>query len=254
MRYETLEVEIHDCVCTVRINRPGANNAINARLVEELGSVVAQCESTGHDPPITILVLEGSPTVFCSGGDFEAVAAASEPADPEPLYQLWYRLATGPFITVSVVRGRVNAGGVGFVSASDIVLADRSAAFSLSELLFGLFPACVLPFLIRRVGSQRAHYLTLMTRAFGAEEALGWGLVDALDDDVESLLRKHLLRLRRLGKPSIARYKRYFADLAGGLERSKEGALAANREMFGDPEILRNVRRYVAESKFPWES
>jgi len=254
MPYETLEVDIKDGVCTARICRPQANNAIDARLIEELGTVVGLCEDPLHAPPITVLVLEGSPAVFCSGGDFDAVAAASAPADPEPLYDLWLRLATGPFICISVVRGRVNAGGIGFISASDIVLADYSAAFSLSELLFGLFPACVLPFLIRRAGSQRAHYLTLMTHAFGAEEALAWGLVDALADDVQPLLRKHLVRLRRLRKPAIARYKRYFADLAGGLEQAKAAALAANREMFADPENLRNIRRYAAESRFPWES
>lgn len=254
MRHETIEVETRDGVCTVRINRPDANNAINARLVEELGEVVTQCERATHTPPVTILVIEGTPTVFCSGADFGAIAAGTVPADPEPLYDLWLRLATGPFITVSVVRGRVNAGGMGFVSASDIVLADSTAAFSLSELLFGLFPACVLPFLIRKIGSQRAHYLTLMTRSFGAEEALGWGLVDALENDVESLLRKHLVRLRRLGSPAIARYKHYFADLAGGLDRAKAPALAANREMFSDPETQRGIRRYVEESKFPWES
>lgn len=254
MAYETLDVSIRDGVCTARINRPDANNAINARLIEEIGAVVALCDSVDHAPPVTILVLEGLPDVFCSGGDFTALADSAEPADPEPLYDLWCRLATGSFITISVVRGRVNAGGIGFVCASDVVLADPSAAFSLSELLFGLFPACVLPFLVRRVGMQKAHYLTLMTRSFGAQEALDYGLVDALDDSLELLLRRHLQRLQRLGKPAITRYKRYLAGMSGELDRCKPGALAANREMFSDPENRRNIIRYVTESKFPWET
>jgi len=62
---------------------------------------------------------------------------------------LWLRLATVRTVTISHVRGKANAGGIGFVAASDIVLADETAQFSLSELLFGLYPACVLPFLIR---------------------------------------------------------------------------------------------------------
>lgn len=254
MPYETLEVSLAGGICTARINRPEAGNTINATLVEELGAVVRLCESADHTPPVTILILEGTPEVFCTGGDLETVSATAEAVDPEPLYDLWLRLATGPFITISLVRGRVNAGGVGFVAASDIVLADRSAAFSLSELLFGLFPACVLPFLIRRVGSQKAHYLTLMTRSFGADEALGWGLVDAVGERVETLLRHHLIRLQRLGKPAVGRYKRYLAGMTGELERWKPAALAANREMFSDPEVQRNIRRYVRELKFPWEA
>jgi polyketide biosynthesis enoyl-CoA hydratase PksH len=253
MSYETIQVTIRNGVCTIRIDRPQANNAINTRLVEEFTAALAECDSATLTPPVSILVIEGSPTVFCSGGDFESIAAASEPADPAPLYDLWLRLTAGPYITVSVVRGRVNAGGLGFVAASDIVLADRTAAFSLSELLFGLFPACVLPFLIRRVGGQKAHYLTLMTRSFGAEDALAWGLVDALDDDVESLLRKHLLRLGRLAPPAIARYKRYRAELDASLKTSRGIALAANCQLFSQPEIQRNIRRYISESKFPWE-
>jgi polyketide biosynthesis enoyl-CoA hydratase PksH len=253
MAYQTLAVALKDGICTVRLNRPSAGNAIDARLVEEFGEVLRSCAEEDQPSPVTILVLEGSAEVFCTGGDFEA-AAADAPVDPGPLYDLWLRMATGPFVSVSVVRGRANAGGIGFVAASDIVLADRTASFGLSELLFGLFPACVLPFLVRRIGVQKAHYLALTTRAVAAEEAAQWGLVDALDDQVEGLLRKHLLRLRHLGKPAIGRYKRYMAELAGDLERHRPAALAANRALFGDPEIRRNIRRYVDERKFPWES
>jgi polyketide biosynthesis enoyl-CoA hydratase PksH len=156
-------------------------------------------------------------------------------------------------VVVSVARGRVNAGGIGFLCASDIVLADRSITCGLSELLFGLFPAMVLPFLIRRVGLQKANYLTLMTRPIGVDEALSNGLVDAVEDDAQALLRKHLLRLRRLSKPAIARYKSYLAQLTGEPERSREAALAANRDLFRNPEIQRNIHRYVTEAKFPWE-
>lgn len=251
--YPTLSVHFDQGVCRVRIDRPEANNAINAQMVADLGAVLDQCESDLTAPPVTVLVLEGSATVFCAGGDFDAMAAAGEVADATPLYQLWLRMAAGPFVTVSVVRGRVNAGGVGFVAASDIVLAEPSAAFSLSELLFGVFPACVLPFLARRTGPQQAHYMTLMTRAFSAQEALAAGLVDALGDDVELLLRQHLLRLRRLSRAGLQRYKAYRAALAGDLVQWQPVAVEANRRMFSDPQVQHDIRRYVRESKFPWE-
>lgn len=254
MDYQTLAVSFDKGICRVRIQRAEAQNAINARLIAELEAVVGLCESEARQPPVSILVLEGTPEVFCSGGDFTAIAASDEVADPEPLYRLWQRLAGGPFISISLVRGRVNAGGMGFVAASDIVLADRSAAFGLSEMLFGIFPACVLPFLVRRIGLQKAHYLTLMTRACAVDEALAAGLVDAVDDDAEALLRRHLLRLQRLSRPAIGRYKTYLTGLAGQLEALKPAALEANRALFGDPEIQHNIRRYTVSGKFPWEA
>ncbi|HEU0123305.1 MAG TPA: enoyl-CoA hydratase/isomerase [Bryobacteraceae bacterium] len=253
MTFETLQVQWQDTLCTARIHRPAANNAINARLIEELAAVLSACSDPARTPPVSILVLEGSPEVFCSGGDLEAISASSEAPPPEPLFDLWARMAASPLLTISVVRGRVNAGGLGFLCASDIVLADRTAVFSLSELLFGIFPALVLPFLIRRTGRQKAHYLTLMTRPITAEEALSAGLIDALEDDVGVLLRKHLLRLRRLQRSAIGRYKAYLSSLDNSLELARPLALAANREFFSDPSVQNNIRRYVTESKFPWE-
>ena len=253
MQYETLDISTVNGICTARINRPDAHNAINRQLVNDFDALLKQCERDDDGQPVTVLVIEGLPEVFCSGGDFDALAVGEEPADPELLYDVWLRLATGSFVTVSAVRGRVNAGGIGFAAASDIVLADRDATFSLSELLFGLFPACVLPFLARRTGMQKAHYMTLMTRSFSAEEALDAGLADAVDESVDNLLRKHLLRLQRLGRPAIAGYKHYLAGLTGELERCKPDALAANRAMFSDPANLKNIRRYIEEGKFPWE-
>ncbi len=249
--YRTLAVNVDKGVCRVAIARPEANNAIDGELVAEMGEVLALCEG---DEGVTVLLLQGSPAVFCSGGDFRTMAASDAVADPAPLYDLWLRMAQAPFVTVSLVRGRANAGGIGFVAASDIVLADASASFSLSELLFGVYPACVLPFLVRRVGVQKANYMTLMTRAFSAQEGLAAGLVDALGDDADVLLRQHLLQLRRLGRAGIHRYKAYRAAMAPELERLRPGALEANRAMFGEPEVRRNIQRYLDEGKFPWES
>lgn len=251
MIYATLVVDEADGICTVSPIRPEAGHVINGQFLDELGGVVTRCEAAGGP---TVLVLTGGAQVFCAGGDFQAVADGDVVLDPEPLYDLWRRLALGPFVSVAVTRGRVNAGGVGLAAACDLVLADNTASFALSELLFGLFPACVLPFLIRRVGAQRAHYLTLSTQPVPAAQALAWGLADGLEDPVDGLLRKHLLRLRRLGKPAVARYKQYHAELSGLLDTARPAALAANRAMFANPAIRAGIRRYVTEQKFPWES
>lgn len=259
MRYQTIQVRFQEPICFVQFDRLEADNTINDRMVAECHDVLAACETRPIGAaPITVVVLEGSPEVFCFGADFQGmhddlVAGKSGDWRPESLYDLWLKLATGSFVSVAHVRGKVNAGGMGFVAASDIVLADQTAQFSLSELLFGVFPACVLPFLIRRIGFQRAHYLTLMTKPFSVQEAQAWGLVDGHEADSTSLLRKHLLRLRRLSGPSIGRYKRYMHDLADTLRQAKPLALEANREIFLDPDNLQGILRFVEKGKFPWE-
>jgi polyketide biosynthesis enoyl-CoA hydratase PksH len=253
MNYQTIKIRVQEPICYLQLYRPDAQNTINNLLVEELTQALALC-----DEKISIIILEGLPDIFCLGADFkgmkqEADAGNLRNSTAEHLYDLWLKLATGPYIIISHVKGRVNAGGIGFVAASDIVLANETAQFSLSELLFGLMPACVMPFLMRRIGFQKSHYMTLMTQPVPVQLAADWGLVDAYENDSDTLLRRHLLRLRRLPKKGIIRYKQYMNDVQTTLVQAKPRALEANKDVFSDSQTLQGIYRFVETGQFPWE-
>ncbi len=254
MSYATLQVRWHATTCFARIHRPDAGNAINATLLAELTELLVRADAGDT----TVVVLEGLPEVFCFGADFGVIrdaARAGEPAaaDPALLYDVFHRLAFGRYMTVAHVRGKANAGGVGLAAACDVVLADASAAFSLSEMVFGLIPAVVLPFLIRRIGFSRASYLAATTQTIDVVRAHAWGLVDAHEPASDLLVRRHLVRLGRLSKKAIERYKRYLGELAAIPEAVRGAALATNREVFGDPDNIRAIARYAEHGLFPWE-
>lgn len=237
----------------LQLHRPQANNTISDAMIAECQAVLRGCESWAR-----ILVLEGLPDVFCFGADLHELGpakanreAATRSADA--LYGLWLHLKRGPFISIAHVRGKVNAGGVGFAAACDLVLCDDRATFGLSELLFGLMPACVLPFLIDRIGSARAHAMTLMTQPVAAHQALAWGLADACADNSANLLRMHLLRLRLLSREAVKRHKHYMAGLDASIEAARAQAVAGNAELFSDPATLDKLACYAASGKFPWE-
>lgn len=251
--YENVVTRREGEVCYLQLHRPQANNTISDAMIAECQAVLRGCASWAR-----ILVLEGLPDVFCFGADLHELgqggadrATAARSADA--LYGLWLHLKRGPFISIAHVRGKVNAGGVGFAAACDLVLCDDDATFGLSELLFGLMPACVLPFLIERIGSARAHAMTLMTQPVAARQALAWGLADACADNSVNLLRMHLLRLRLLSREAVKRYKQYMADLDGSIEAARAQAVAGNAELFSDPATLHKLARYAATGKFPWE-
>lgn len=248
-----VDVRREGAVCHLRFDRPEANNAINARLVAECHAALDV-----HAAESSVVVLSGHAETFCFGADFAELAHGTDPrfadyAGPGPMYDLWQRLATGPFVTVAFVRGKVNAGGMGFIGASDIVLADTTARFSLSELLFGLYPACVMPFLQRRIGFQRTHYLTLSTQPIDVATAAAWGLVDVAEEQGEALLRRHLRQLGRLSKTAVARYKTYAADVGPALSSLRDRAIAGNLEVFNDDANRRAIARYISDGLFPWE-
>ena len=238
--------------CRIRLDRPETGNAIDTAMVEAFEAALDRCEND-EAAAVAIVTIESSGETFCVGGDLEATAQNAT-LDPERLYRLWQRLRDGPFVSIVAVNGRANAGGVGFVAAADIAIGSESASFALSEMLFGLYPACVLPFLNARIGAQRAHYLTLTARPIDAAEALREGLLDSVDADLEDGLRRHILRLRRLTRPALARYKAYRRELDGdALERARPAAVSANRQMFSDPVARGNVARVVDSGRFPWE-
>lgn len=256
MRRETLIVERREAVLRVRIDRPEADNSIDATLTRELAEVLAEAEA---DDGIRVLVLAGGADVFCSGLDLDSVRAATPRpgelrADAEAYYDLLRAMSGGSQAVVALVEGRVNAGGVGLVAASDLVIAGSRASFALSELLFGLLPACVLPFLARRVGVQRARQLALTTQAIGVDEAHRWGLVDEWDEQPEQLLRRRLLRLSRLDAAAVGRLKRYVGELDPLSAETRELAVGTIASLLADASIRGAIRRYVESGVLPWQS
>lgn len=252
--YETIRVRHDDNVCFVQLYRPAARNAITAQMVGECAAVLAQCAATN----VSVVVLEGLPDVFCFGADFasvsdHAVSGRDDASTAAALYDVWATLAGGPFVSVAHVQGSVNAGGNGFVAACDIVIAAPAARFSLSELLFGLYPACVMPFLVRRIGLQRANYLAISTQPITAKEAGEWGLVDRVAEASTAELQRHLRRLRRLPRASVAQYKRYLADLPALIGPARTAAIENNRSMHHIPGVIEGIVRYAQTGQFPWE-
>lgn len=250
MEYNAIKVNTEDNICMIQLYRPDFRNTINSELVEECLSAINQCEASAK-----IIIIEGLPEIFCFGADLEKESSEDENSKRQPdlLYELWYKLATGPFISVSHVRGQANAGGVGFVSASDIVIADKTAVFSLSELLFGLYPAMVLPFLIRKIGFQRANYMTLMTKPISVKTAYEWGLVDIYGEKSNILLKQHLARLSKIPKSGIINYKNYMNQLTHNLSQSRKSAVESNVNMFSNEENLARIQQFVDYGKYPWE-
>ncbi|NQX71872.1 enoyl-CoA hydratase/isomerase [Paenibacillus alba] len=245
MEFQSIEVRYRKNICFIKFNRNYYKNTITDQLIDEFHYALNKYENE-----VTIVVIEGSSDYFCFGADFQG---GGNIKNPEALYQLWLNLASKPYITIAHIQGKVNAGGVGFVAACDIVIANETALFSLSELLFGLLPAYVLPFLIRRVGFQKANYMTLMTHPITVQQAHIWSLVDVYDSHSEKMLRKHLLRLKYIPKSGIMRYKRYTSALYDLLNTLKPKALTANRGSFSENGNLEKIKRYIEKGLLPWE-
>lgn len=248
-----INVKIIDAICFIEFNRVETKNSINSQMIDELEEAFQF-----YEDKCKVIVLKGRGDYFCFGADFGVISEnvkknQSEVQNPGRLYDLWNKMINGKCLIVSYVNGVVNAGGVGFVSASDLVIAGPKASFSLSELLFGLMPAMVLPFLIRKVGFSRANYLTVTTKTINAEIAANWGLVDIYSDASDRVLRQYLSRINKLPKDGIERYKKYINQICGIEKDDREKAVRANIEVFSDPNNVKKIYNFIENGIYPWE-
>ena len=86
--------------------------------------------------------------------------------------------------TISLVQGKAFGGGFECALASDTIVAERSATFSLPEILFNMFPGMgALSLLARRVGLHKAEEIIMSGQVFTAKEMHDLGIVDVLAED-----------------------------------------------------------------------
>jgi polyketide biosynthesis enoyl-CoA hydratase PksH len=202
--------------------------ALTVRLPARLGPGDVARLGAELDGPGDVVVLVGGDGVFCEG-----LGLDGDLPDPLPFARLLARIAAEPRPVVAVVDGAALGGGCALAAAADLVLATPRATFGLPEVLWGLIPAAALPVVARRVGGVRARLLGLGIPALEADEAVRWGLADAVIPD-EAGAQRHLKRLRRGDPRAVAALKALTGRLgeADYLEEAARrfAALAASSE------------------------
>lgn len=246
MKYETITVSQKDNIMTVIFNR----STINSLFLTELNDCI---DSMGND--ISVVIFKSGCREFCTGADFSEISNESyEPGrsiSPESLWEFYYKIAFGSFISVAYADGRVNAGGMGIIAACDVVISSAKSTYSLSEMLFGLIPACVFPFLIRKIGERHSNFLALTTKPVSAEQALEFGLIDQCAENAEPLLLRILSRLKIINKKTVVRYKKFLCQMSD-INNYRGSAIETNRLVFSDEENIEKIRDYIKYGTFPW--
>lgn len=230
---------------------PALNRAAIAGLHAALDTAESNLESR-------LFVIEGSDGVFCTGMDFaEATAthldtAADARAPVEQLYALFERFTASPCIVLAIVDGRVTAGGMGLVAAADVAIATPRSSFQLSEILFGLLPATVAPFLIRRIGFQDAYRLSLTAERIDAARAASCRLVDEVTETPADSLRRLLIRVSRTAPGDIAAMKALFRRMWIMDDTTRHTAIDAITARITAPTVMGGIRGFVQDGGPPW--
>lgn len=218
--YKTIETTVDNGVLTIWLNRPDVHNAFDETMLRELTA----CFET-LDPSALCVLLRGKGKSFCAGVDLNWMKAVSQNSYAQNysesllLSKCFLSIYNCPKPTVAVVHGVSLGGANGLLSACDLAYCTYDAVFSLSEVKIGIVPACISPYVIKRVGEYGARELMLTGKRIGGKEAEGFRLVNRSVPSgmLEDTLAGVISLLRTSGPKAMAHCKTLIHEVSNNL-------------------------------------
>ena len=167
----------------VVLNSPGDRNALSVYMRDALSEAF---KLVAMDTSVHRVEVSGNGPCFSAGGDLGEFGTAQDLAASHRIRMLrmpaQYLAPHAARYSFRVHRACIGA-GIEMPAFARRITATSDTVFQLPEVNMGLIPGaggCVsIP---RRIGRQRTAYMAIMGERVPAEVALGWGLIDAIED------------------------------------------------------------------------
>ncbi|MFE1854098.1 enoyl-CoA hydratase/isomerase family protein [Streptomyces sp. NPDC059489] len=179
---KTLRTDRQGPILSIELNTPDQGNAITETLLDELLAVLDT-----QDPDVRVIVLSGAGPDFCQGGDRSEYAEqlAQDPTgggiriSGTKARRVCEALSTNAAVTIARIQGKAIGAGLALALACDLRVGAENATFRLPELALGLPTAWggLFPRLLSEVGVARVRELILTSRAFTAQEAHAFSIL-----------------------------------------------------------------------------
>ena len=220
--YQTIELEVINEVGTVWLNRPDIHNAFNEVMIAELIEVF---EDINDREDIRIVVLRGKGKSFCAGADLNWMRNVAQYSYEENykeslnLSLCFYNIYTCAKPTIAIVHGAAIGGANGLLAACDFAYADENTTFSLSEVKIGIVPACISPYVTKRVGEYGSKELMLTGKRFNGPEAEHHKLVNKSlsSSDLDVFVNDVIGLLKTSGPKAMTHCKNLLYDISNKL-------------------------------------
>lgn len=257
--FQTIEIEFEDNVSTVWLNRPQIHNAFNELMISELLNFFT---SVNEREDIRAVVLRGRGKSFCAGADLNwmrDVANYSYDQNYRESLQLskcLYAIYSCKKPTIALVHGAAVGGANGLLAACDFAFAEVNTVFAFSEVKIGVVPACISPYVIKRVGEFNARDLMLTGRKFMGKEAEQVGLINKsfTEMEMEAYLKSLIESLRTSGPNAIVHCKSLINEVCNYLTIDEAISFTAKTiaELRSSVEGQEGMAAYLEKRKPNW--
>ena len=193
--FKTITFEMRGGVACVTLDRPQQLNALNPEMLDDLLAVIDEIEAS---PALRALVLTGNGRLFSAGVDLTTPFFMEDVSDTsiysgKRLLDSQHRIIRAihelAVPTLAAMNGHaVGGGGFGLAMACDLRFAVRDAQMWMVPGALDVVQDFGLSWMVQRaVGPARAFHMALTGYRVSAVEALGWGLVNEICDDLDGL-------------------------------------------------------------------
>lgn len=140
---DTIEYEVEGTTAYLRFDRPEKGNAISWKMWKEVSEAIYDADEDGR---VRSIIVTGNGDAFCAGGDLEKFLPKmiSNEVDiwpKQPQEDMMLRNSTVTTPIIAAVNGPCLAGGLEFLQATDIRVAETDAQIGVPEVTHGLVPA-----------------------------------------------------------------------------------------------------------------
>ena len=200
-----LSVELKDTVLWLTITREERRNAVNHAALAALAQAINVAQ--GQRDIRAIVITGAGSKAFCAGADLQnAQAFTTDYSEPYGHVAQVLRAARASNIPlIARVNGACMAGGMGLMSMCDMAVASSHAVFGLPEVKVGVFPAQVLSVLQHLIPRRVLVEMCITGEPISSAQALQYGLVNYVDDDVDAKLAWLLARMLDKSPAAIRR-------------------------------------------------
>ena len=145
-------------ITTVMLNRPDVRNAFNEDLIDAL---TEWARGVPADGSVRAVVLQGAGSVFCAGADVQWMSKMVNYTREENLEdarraaRMLHAIDSVPVPVIGRIQGAALGGGAGLAAVCDVVVASEDAVFGFTEVVLGILPAMISPYVVSKIGSQR---------------------------------------------------------------------------------------------------
>lgn len=216
MTAPVVRVEHNEGLAELVLAAPERSNAIDLDFAQQLGEALDEIAALEE---LRVVLIRAEGRNFCVGGDVRSFAAHADDlgayvkAVADAAHHALQKLAELPVPVIAAVHGAVAGAGIGLAFSADVVYLAQSSKVRLAYTAIGLSPDNGASwFLPKLVGTRRALELALTNRTLSAQEALDWGLANAVvdDDAVLDEARQAAHRLHAMSTDALIATKRLF--------------------------------------------